>query len=94
MVRVKNRYLLVNILYPELPRTISSSKTKLPDVVTFHQPTTNALTPRALEKGIKNEIENLFGDYGYGAVRDSINGKFPLLLQLVKIGRRGEVRAN
>ena len=74
MVRIKNRYLLVNILYPELSHTTASSKTKLPDIVTFHQSTTNALTARALEKGIKNEIENLFGDYGYGAVRDSING--------------------
>jgi len=76
MVRIKNRYLLVNILYPELSTPVASTKNKLPDVVTFHQPTTNVLTSKALEKGIKNEIEALFGDYGYGAVRDSINGKF------------------
>jgi len=76
MVRIKNRYLLVNILYPELSKPITTSKNKLPDVITFHQPTTNTLTSRALEQGIKNEIENLFGDYGYGAVRDSINGMF------------------
>jgi hypothetical protein len=43
--------------------------------VTFHQPTTAGLQPYALEKAIKLEVENLFGDYGYGAITGSINGK-------------------
>jgi ribonuclease P/MRP protein subunit POP5 len=73
MVRVKNRYLLVNILYPELEKT--APKTKVPDVVAFNQPTTNALTPHVLLRKIKEEVAELFGDYGSGAISESIVGK-------------------
>ncbi|KAM0143635.1 hypothetical protein ACHAO1_000736 [Botrytis cinerea] len=73
MVRIKNRYLLVNILYPELEKN-TGSKEKLPDVVVFNQPTVDALTSRALLRGIQLEVTNLFGDYGSGAVADSIAG--------------------
>ncbi|KAB8297877.1 hypothetical protein EYC80_001669 [Monilinia laxa] len=79
MVRIKNRYLLVNILYPELEKN-SSSKDKLPDVVLFNQPTVDALNARALLRGIQMEVANLFGDYGSGAIADSIAGLFFLLL--------------
>lgn len=75
MVRIKNRYLLVNILYPELEKN-TGSKEKLPDVVVFNQPTVDALTSRALLRGIQLEVANLFGDYGSGAVADSIAGLF------------------
>ncbi|TVY65721.1 Ribonuclease P/MRP protein subunit POP5 [Lachnellula suecica] len=74
MVRVKNRYLLVNVLYPEIEK--SGSKTSVPDVVTFHQPTTNALKPQALLRGIKAEVAELFGDYGSGAISESIAIKY------------------
>jgi len=70
MVRVKNRYLLVNILYPELEK--SAPKTEIPDVVAFNQPTTNALNAPALLRGIRAEVAELFGDYGSGAISDSI----------------------
>lgn len=73
MVRLKNRYLLVNILYPELEDR--KRKTKVPDVVEFNQPTTDAFTPGALLKGLKAEIANLFGDYGSGAVSESMVGE-------------------
>ncbi|KAB8297876.1 hypothetical protein EYC80_001669 [Monilinia laxa] len=75
MVRIKNRYLLVNILYPELEKN-SSSKDKLPDVVLFNQPTVDALNARALLRGIQMEVANLFGDYGSGAIADSIAVKY------------------
>jgi len=74
MVRVKNRYLLVNILYPELEKT--ASKTKVLDVVAFNQPTTNALTTHVLLRKIKEEVAELFGDYGSGAISESIVGRF------------------
>lgn len=77
MVRVKNRYLLINILYPELEKT--ASNTKVPDIVAFHQPTTDALTPHALLKKIKEEVAELFGDYGSGAISESIVGKSHIL---------------
>jgi ribonuclease P/MRP protein subunit POP5 len=74
MVRLKNRYLLVNILYPELGRKQLEGRKKIPDVVEFNQPTTDAFTAGALLKGLKAEIANLFGDYGSGAVSESITG--------------------
>lgn len=73
MVRVKNRYLLVNILYPELEK--NTSKTIVPDVVAFNQPTTNALTPQVLLRAIRAEVAELFGDYGSGAISDSLSGQ-------------------
>lgn len=81
MVRIKNRYLLVNILYPELEKN-SGSKDKLPDVVLFNQPTNDALNARALLRGIQMEVANLFGDYGSGAIADSIAGLFFLFLHI------------
>lgn len=72
MVRLKHRYLLVNILYPELEKT--QSKTRVPDTVTIHQATSQQLTPSALVKGLKAEISTLFGDYGTGAIAESLNG--------------------
>jgi hypothetical protein len=72
MVRIKERYLLVNILYPS-----EASKTQIPDVpdlVVLHQPTTDALTPQALGRGIRAQVVELFGDHGSGVV--SAQGKF------------------
>jgi len=72
MVRLKNRYLLVNILYPELEDR--PGKTKVPDVVEFNQPTTDTFHAGALLKGLRAEIVNMFGDYGSGAVAESMTG--------------------
>ncbi|KAH8681535.1 Rpp14 family [Xylariales sp. PMI_506] len=64
MVRIKERYLLVNILYPnELGK-----KPEIPDIVVINQPTTDSLTPGALLRGIRAEVAALFGDYGSGAI--------------------------
>lgn len=73
MVRLKNRYLLVNILYPELDNQPKSPN--IPDVVVFNQPTTSSLTASALIKGLKQEVADLFGDYGSGAIADRLVGK-------------------
>lgn len=73
MVRLKNRYLLVNILYPGLDTKPVDSN--IPDVVVFNQPTTDSLTTQALLRGIKAEVSNLFGDHGAGAISESITGK-------------------
>jgi ribonuclease P/MRP protein subunit POP5 len=72
MVRLKNRYLLVNILYPGLEK--GPEKTSVPDIVTFNQPTTGALDARSLLKGLRAEVQNIFGDYGSGAISDSLSG--------------------
>lgn len=72
MVRVKHRYLLVNILYPEdgtLHKSSSSSfagSGRLPAVVSFRQPSSTSLTAGLLVKHIRQQIELTFGDYGAG----------------------------
>jgi ribonuclease P/MRP protein subunit POP5 len=73
MVRLKHRYLLVNILYPGLDD--NPADRKIPDVVVFNQPTTDSLSPQALLRGIKAEVSNLFGDHGAGAISESIAGE-------------------
>jgi ribonuclease P/MRP protein subunit POP5 len=74
MVRVKNRYILVNILYPDIDP--SQSISKVPDLVAFNQPTTDALTPQVLLRAIRTEVSDLFGDYGAGAVAGSLASMF------------------
>ncbi|RYC58666.1 hypothetical protein CHU98_g7540 [Xylaria longipes] len=64
MVRIKERYLLVNILYP----TELGTRANLPDVVVLNQPTADELTPVALLRAIRAEVAALFGDYGSGAL--------------------------
>lgn len=71
MVRLKNRYLLVNILYPEATGT-----DKVPDVIAINQPTTDTLMPQLLLKSIRTSVLHLFGDYGSGAVAESLSRKF------------------
>lgn len=72
MVRVKERYLLINILYPDSPREPSQSK--LPDILLYNQPTTNAFNGRSFSQAIKAEVANFFGDYGAGAVERTLRG--------------------
>ena len=72
MVRLKNRYLLVNILYPEL-ESRKQNNSPIPDTVLFNQPTTDALTLQILTRALRAEVLNLFGDYGSGAVSESIS---------------------
>jgi ribonuclease P/MRP protein subunit POP5 len=77
MVRLKNRYLLVNILYPDSQGKLPSIK--VPDIVSFNQPTTDDLTPSLLIKAIRAEVADLFGDYGSGAIADSLSSSSALL---------------
>lgn len=77
MVRVKHRYLLVNILYPEL--SDGPLNPELPDILRFHQPTTDKVQDRDLIRGIKAEADYMFGDYGAGAISDSSGRKRSLM---------------
>merc|ERR1712000_485634 len=69
MVRIKERYLLVNIIYP--PDTSKTVNPRLPTRVALHRPTTEDLTFKTLQKALKKEIALLFGDYGAGALGTS-----------------------
>jgi ribonuclease P/MRP protein subunit POP5 len=70
MVRIKNRYLLVNILYPGMDNKPVDSE--VPVIVQYHQPTTENIPMAVLLKGIKAVVEHLFGDYGAGAMAGSV----------------------
>ena len=67
IVRIKERYLLVNIVYPADPAKAANSN--LPDAVLHHQPTVGKLTAGILIKAIKAEVASLYGDYGAGALQ-------------------------
>lgn len=76
MVRLKHRYLLVNFLYPS-PATSSSKPAKaVPDVVQFHQPSSDKLTAGLLIKIIRDGIAELFGDYGAGVTSGTLQVKY------------------
>ena len=87
MVRLKNRYLLVNILYPE---STALPKQDVPDLVAFNQPTTDELKPQLLLKEIRNTILELFGDYGAGACAGSLMSTSTVALTLRSMINRAQ----
>ncbi|KAL2200697.1 Rpp14/Pop5 family-domain-containing protein [Corynascus similis CBS 632.67] len=74
MVRLKDRYLLVNIIYTDVPP--GQAKGSVPDLLLYNQPTSNELRPQLLLKGIRSEVAALFGDCGSGAVDRSLQVKY------------------
>ncbi|KAK4963748.1 RNA-binding protein pop5 [Elasticomyces elasticus] len=77
MVRLKHRYLLVNILYPGPVATPSGKDQQtLPDTIQFHKPTSDSLTPQMLMRLIRDGVAELFGDYGVGVVAGSLQVKY------------------
>ena len=79
MVRIKYRYLLVHILYPDLAESESRSTNRpsdksIPDLVQFHRPSPNDLQPQHLVRSIRDQILLLYGDYGLGLISASLNG--------------------
>jgi ribonuclease P/MRP protein subunit POP5 len=71
MVRVKYRYLVVNYLYPE---PAAKSKTQLPALVQIHSPTPDAFHAGVLARLIREQVEDLYGDYGMGMVSTGLKG--------------------
>ncbi len=82
MVRIKHRYLLLNILYPEsYPKDDGANyinrKTVLPGSLQFHRPTPDELTPQILARAIRDQILYLYGNYGSGITSTGLNGQYP-----------------
>jgi len=81
MVRIKHRYLLVNILYPEQePKTTrqpstSATKHDIPYTVQFRRPGPEQLSGKLLLRIIREGVADLFGDYGSGMVTGSLVGE-------------------
>lgn len=75
MVRVKNRYLVVNILYP-----VSSPAAKageaVPELLQFHAPTPDAFHGGQLVRLVRDGIAELFGDYGMGMANRTLKGRY------------------
>jgi ribonuclease P/MRP protein subunit POP5 len=77
MVRQKNRYLLCQFLYPSSPPSPGPKDTlAIPDIITFHQPTSNTLTAQLLTRAIRADVATLFGDYGAGVIAASLSSMF------------------
>ena len=73
MVRIKNRYLVVNYLYPTTSTT-SKSNDSLPDFIQFHQPTPDQFHVGLLLKAIRDGVTELFGEYGMGMISANMKG--------------------
>ncbi|KAJ5611235.1 hypothetical protein N7510_007954 [Penicillium lagena] len=65
MVRLKNRYLLLDILYPDPSARPNNTKSASPQL-SIHSPTPDTLTPGLLAKMVREEVSALFGDWGVG----------------------------
>lgn len=80
MVRIKHRYLLINILYPGPSSTSTRAAPgadEIPDVVQFHAPTSDLLDQRLLAKMIREGVGELFGEWGVGMIGGSLKGMSP-----------------
>ena len=75
MVRLKHRYLLVQILYPSPSPDIAKSTTAA-DPVALYAPTPQRITPSSLVYLIRNQVALLFGDYGSGVLAAGLAVKY------------------
>lgn len=69
MVRLKHRYLLLQILYP-------AETSSLPGSITFHTPSSDSLTAGILTRTLRDTVSDQFGDYGAGLANPSIAVKY------------------
>jgi hypothetical protein len=80
MVRIKHRYLLINILFPEdVPKGIKKSDIDLPDLVRFRQPCPKAFNEESLRLLVRSSVQHNFGDYGAACLGASLRGMFYFL---------------
>lgn len=70
MVRIKQRYLLLDILYPDpssWPNSIpDNADPETNNHLRIHSPTADTLSPGLLAKLIREQVSELFGDWGVG----------------------------
>ena len=74
MVRIKHRYLLVQILYPS--SATKTPKSEVPQSVLSHAPTAAHITSSALLYLLRSQVSLLFGDYGSGVLASSLSIKY------------------
>jgi ribonuclease P/MRP protein subunit POP5 len=71
MVRIKHRYLLVNILYPAAN---PESELPAPAAVRFHRSSPSSFDSSDLKRVILSMVSSLFGEYGVGVTQGSFQG--------------------
>ncbi|TKA65119.1 hypothetical protein B0A55_10165 [Friedmanniomyces simplex] len=80
MVRIKHRYLLVNILYPDTKsshlRPASKPGDDVPYTVQFRRPSPDQVNGGLLMRLIRDGVVELFGDYGSGKIAGSLQVKY------------------
>ncbi|KAF2672267.1 hypothetical protein BT63DRAFT_363267, partial [Microthyrium microscopicum] len=77
MVRIKHRYLLINILYPgDSNLNQKPHEPELPNVVQFHQPCPFSFKAQDLRRLIMASISENFGEYGSAATNPSLQVKY------------------
>ena len=76
MVRIKHRYLLVNILYPEATKRYADvpGGKDVPLVMQFRRSSDDRVDARMLARIIREGVAELFGDYGSGMIASSLQG--------------------
>lgn len=81
MVRIKHRYLLLNILYPDDKLARSNpgapSGDNVPYTVQFRQPSPSNLDGKILTRVIRDGVATFFGDYGSGMIAGSLQRESP-----------------
>lgn len=79
MVRLKHRYLLVNILYPEQSKEKgflkNATENDVPYALQFRQPSDDRVDAKLLGRLIRDGVSDLFGDYGSGMIASSLQGR-------------------
>lgn len=87
MVRLKHRYLLVNILYPEDGGGTKHSKfhsdDNTPYAVRVRRPSDDRVDGKLLARLIRDGVSELFGDYGSGMIAGSLQGIPPKCITLL-----------
>ncbi|OCT44753.1 Ribonucleases P/MRP protein subunit POP5 [Cladophialophora carrionii] len=78
MVRIKQRYLLFNILYPSPspppppPTTTDGQSTPPPAYILFSRPSPSHLSASLLSTMVRNELHTLFGDHGLSVTQSAL----------------------
>lgn len=77
MVRIKHRYILINVLYPhDASKSASASaKEAIAWTVQFRRPSSDRLDGKLVQRLIRDGVSELFGDYGAGMIAGSLQGK-------------------
>ncbi|KXS99753.1 hypothetical protein AC578_10427 [Pseudocercospora eumusae] len=72
MVRIKHRYLLMNVLYPQDAPNAKHNDENVPWSVKFRRPSSDRFEAGFIVRMVRNGVAELFGDYGAGMVSGSL----------------------